>query len=246
MARSKGDEARKEAPVWVWVRRTCFAQYLPFCSKSDLLFVSLSPSLLLIAAFPHALCNALIWVHASDMKLELPQTELLLTSFLCFYACVCVFNCCRQQTVIPLSLPCVYVCVSPFFFLPGVGKCRTACLCVSVCVWEMFGGMPFDTERLLEMQFPPFLYMGVFMLGFIRIWKCCAAVPGLASPSVRSCSLALPFARSLASSVSPAGSCIRDEGLERRGRPTAYTGKLTITNRINTPRGSLKSVCVTG
>lgn len=164
--------------------------------------------------------------------------------FLCL--CVCVFNCCRQQTVIPLSLPCVYVCVSPFFFLPGVGKCRTACLCVSVCVWEMFGGMPFDTERLLEMQFPPFLYMGVFMLGFIRIWKCCAAVPGLASPSVRSCSLALPFARALASSVSPAGSCIRDEGLERRGRPTAYTGKLNITNRINTPRGSLKSVCVTG
>lgn len=105
-------------------------------------------------------------------------------------------------------------------FFSRVGKCRTACLCVSVCVWEMFGGMPFDTERLLEMQFPPFLYMGVFMLGFIRIWKCCAAVPGLASPSVRSRSLALPFARSLASSVSPAGSCIRDEGLERRGRPT--------------------------
>lgn len=136
MARSKGDEARKEAPVWVWVRRTCFAQYLPFCSKSHLLFVSLSLSLLLITAFPHALSNALIWVHASDIKSELPQTELLLTSFLCFYACVCVFNCCRQQTVIPLSLPCVYVCVSPFFF-PGWKMPDCMFMCVCVCMRDV-------------------------------------------------------------------------------------------------------------
>lgn len=37
-----------------------------------------------------------------------------------------------------------------------------------VCVREMFSGMPFDTERVLEMQFPPFLYMGVFMLGLLE------------------------------------------------------------------------------
>lgn len=73
--------------------------------------------------------------HASDIQLELPQTELLLRSFLCFYACVCVFNCCRQQTVIPLSLPCacvcVYVCVSPFFpCLENAGLHVYVCLCV--------------------------------------------------------------------------------------------------------------------
>lgn len=62
--------------------------------------------------------------RTSDIQSELPQTELLLRSFLCFYAAVCVFSCCRQQTVIPLSLPrvCGYVsvnvCVCPFF--PGL------------------------------------------------------------------------------------------------------------------------------
>ena len=32
----------------------------------------------------------------------------------------------------------------------------------------MFGGMLFDTERVLEMQFPPFLCIGVFMLGLLE------------------------------------------------------------------------------
>lgn len=77
----------------------------------------------------------------------------------------------------------------------------------------MLSGMPFDTE----MQFPPFLYAGV--LGLLEYESVEPQCQGLASPSVRSRSLALPLARSLASAVSTAGSCIRHEGLERRGRP---------------------------
>lgn len=63
--------------------------------------------------------------------------------------------------------------------------------------------MPFDTE----MQFPPFLYTGV--LGLLEYESVEPQCQGLASPSVRSRSLA----RSPASAVSPAGSCIRHEGL---------------------------------
>lgn len=41
---------------------------------------------------------------------------------------VCVFNCCRQQTVIPLSLPCV--CVGPFFVVWKMLDCMFMCVCV--------------------------------------------------------------------------------------------------------------------
>lgn len=71
--------------------------------------------------------------------------------------------------------------------------------------------MPFDTE----MQFLPFLYTGV--LGLLEYESVELQCQGLASPSVRPRSLALPLA--LASAVSTAGLCIRHERLERRGRP---------------------------
>lgn len=38
----------------------------------------------------------------------------------------------------------------------------------------------------------------------------------------------------------------RGEGDQCQGSPTSYTRKLTIINRINTPHGSLKSVCGCG
>ena len=89
-------------------------------------------------------------------------------------------------------------------------------------------------------------------VGFIRIWKCCAAVLGLASPSVRSRSLAFSL-RSffwprqslwLAHALEMRG--WREEGDQRQGRPTAYTRKLAIINRINTSciSDTFKSVCV--
>lgn len=71
----------------------------------------------------------------------------------------------------------------------------------------MFGGMPFDTE----MQFPPFLYTGV--LGLLEYESVELQCQGLAAASVRSRSFALPLTRSPASAVSPAGLCIRHEGL---------------------------------
>lgn len=92
----------------------------------------------------------------------------------------------------------------------GGGRRRVvenAGLRVYVCVWEMFSGMPFDTE----MQFPPFLYTGV--LGLLEYESVALQCQGLAAPSVRSRSFALPLTRSPASAVSPAGSCIRHEGL---------------------------------
>lgn len=62
LACSEGDEARNEAPVWVGLRRTCFAQYLPLCSRSapsdPLCLVS---SLLPIACFACDRSDALIW-----------------------------------------------------------------------------------------------------------------------------------------------------------------------------------------
>lgn len=47
-----------------------------------------------------------------------------------------VFNCCRQQTVIPLKLPCVHVCVSLFFWAwwEGLGGCWKMPDCVFMCV----------------------------------------------------------------------------------------------------------------
>lgn len=56
----------------------------------------------------------------------------------------CVFNCCRQQTVIPLKLPCVHACVSLVFgegwasewvgMGVGVGVLENAGLGVYVCM----------------------------------------------------------------------------------------------------------------
>lgn len=51
-------------------------------------------------------------------------------------------------------------------------------MCVCVCVREMYSGMPFDTERVLEMQFPPFLYMGVFMLFLLEYESVAAQCQG--------------------------------------------------------------------
>lgn len=149
-------------------------------------------------------CVGMIWVigfhffQAFDIQLELPQTELLLRSFLFFffYACVCVFNCCRQQTVIPLSLPCVCerACVSMFvlvhFFFPGLenaGLHVYVCLrmCVCVCMRDVQRYALWYRESFRNAISSLSVY-GCIHVGFIRIWKCCAAVPGLASPSVRS------------------------------------------------------------
>lgn len=48
--------------------------------------------------------------------------------------------------------------------------------------------MPFDTERVLEMQFPPFLYRGVFMLGLLEyesvVPQCQAWPLALSAPSL--------------------------------------------------------------
>lgn len=204
-------------------------------------------SVCLTFAFSHTVCNALIWFHPSDIQLELPQTELLLTSFLCFYFWVCVFNCCHQQTLIPLSLPCAYVCVSPFCFPPVRKKPDCMFMCVCMCMRDVQRNGLWYRESFRNAISSLSVY-GCIHVEFIRIWKCCAAVPGLASPSVRSRSLALPFAHSLASAASLAGSCIRDEGLERKGRPSSgetntYTWKLTTINRINMPRVSY-TVCL--
>lgn len=53
-----------------------------------------------------------------------------------FMPFACVFNCCRQQTIIPLKLPCVHVCVSLFFWeVLGGGVLENAGLrCVFMCV----------------------------------------------------------------------------------------------------------------
>lgn len=99
--------------------------------------------------------------------------------------------------------------------------------------------MPFDTE----MQFPPFLYTGV--LGLLEYESVEPQCQGLASPSVRSRSLSLVHrpqrSPRLAHALDMRG--CRGEGDQYQGSPTSYPGKLTVINRINTPHGSLKSVC---
>lgn len=105
--------------------------------------------------------------------------------------------------------------------------------------------MPFDTE----MQFPPFLYTGV--LGLLEYESVELQCQGLAAPSVRSPpSLSLSLVHRprrsprLAHALDMRG--CRGEGDQCQGSPTSYTRKLTVINRINTPHGSLKSVCGCG
>lgn len=108
-------------------------------------------------------------------QLELPPQTEVLSSFWCFIPFACGFNCCRQQTVIPLKLPCVHVCVSLFFGGEGGGearggKCRTACLCVCMR----------DVQRNALWYRNAISSLSVYgCIGFIRIWKCWAAVPGV-------------------------------------------------------------------
>jgi len=108
------------------------------------------------------------------------------------------------------------LCWSIFFLVWKMPDCMF--LCVHVCVRDVLRNTLWYRESFRNAISSLSVYACIHV-GFIRIWKCCAAVPVLASPSVRSRSLA--FARSLPSAVSLADSCIRDEGLERRGRPTS-------------------------
>lgn len=180
--------------------------------------------------------------HTSNVYLELPQTEVLLRSFLCFYACVCIqllssADCNPSE---PSLCECMFVLVH-FFPVWKMLDCMFMC----VCMRDVQRNVLWYRESFRNAISSLSVYARIHV-GFIRIWKCCAAVPGLASPSSVAAPSLSPFVRSLASAVSLAGSCIRDEGLERRGRPAAYTRKLAIINRINMPRISdtFKSVCL--
>lgn len=189
-----------------------------FWSAPSLSFCYLPPLF-----FPCFLSVATLWSEKSVAALSrhLVKTSSNRTSLKKFsvFMPVCVFICCRQQTVIPLSHPCVCVFALVLFFFLGwkMPDCMFVCVCACVCVRDVQWNALWYRESFRNAISSLSVYACIHV-GFIRIWKCCAAVPWLASPSV--CSRSLAFARSLASAVSPADSCIRDEGLERRGRPT--------------------------
>lgn len=87
----------------------------------------------------------------------------------CFYAYVCVqlLSSADYNPSEPSLSVCLRVCSCWSIFFPLVWK-MPDCMFVCVCVWEMFGGIPFDTDRVLEMQFPPLLCTRVFMLGLLE------------------------------------------------------------------------------
>lgn len=146
---------------------------------------------------------------------------------------------------------CACLCWSFFFFPPPPGS-ENAGLHVYVCVYERYSAnWPLIQREFLEMQFPPFLNMAVFMLGLLEYESVAPQCQGRPLPlSAPAPSLSPPLVlrplRSprLAHALEMRG--WRGEGDQRQGRPTAYTGKRTLTNRINTPCGSLKSMRVCG
>ncbi len=163
----------------------------------DLLFVSPSFSVAhhLFSTYSHQ-CIGMIrafgfhYFDASDIWFELPQTELLLRSFLFFMpACVCV---CIQLLSSADSNPselslcvCMFVLVHFFLVWKNAGLSVYVCLCVCVCMRDVQRYALWYRESFRNAISSLSVY-GCIHVGFIRIWKCCTAVPGLASPSVRS------------------------------------------------------------
>lgn len=169
MACAKGDEARNEVPAPV-VTLACVC-----CTTFACKIWSLVVRLLHII-------GSVRW-YESTVRTS-PQTEVL-SSFWCFMPFACGFNCCRQQTVIPLKLPCVHVCVSLFFGGAGGWKMPD---CVFMCVYVCMR----DVRRNALWYRNAISSLSVYgCIGFIRIWKCWAAVPG-----VSGCLCPLPLLRS--------------------------------------------------
>lgn len=158
--------------------------------------------------FPH------VWHLVRTPQTQLPPKKF--SVFLC--RCVCI-RLLSSADCNP-SEPCLYVCAClclSIFFLPSL---EIAGLHVCACLWVFMRDVQRNAlwyresyRNAISLSVPACIHVG-----FIRIWKCCAAVPG-AVLFLRPLPLS-PFSRSSASVVSLAGSCIRDEGLHRRGRPT--------------------------
>lgn len=90
--------------------------------------------------------------YCFHILLELPKTELPFRSLQCL---------CTHLLSSADCNPSEPVCVVRF---PGWKMPDCMFMCVCACVrGRCSRRMPFDTERLLEMQFSPFLYMRVFM-----------------------------------------------------------------------------------